>query len=305
VFEHDALLYDGPDGFVEHVLPFVRGGFENDEPVLAVTGLRNAAALRDELGRDAALVDYRDSADWYASPGKAFNGYADYVARHGGEPRLRVIGEPVWPLEWREGVDEWARYESALNVAFVDAPAWIVCPYDTTTLPDAILEHARHTHPTLHAHGERVAHDEYVETQAFWSALDSASPFAPAARARLLPITADLAGLRAALAVEARRFGVPRQRVHDLLLAVHELAINALTHGGGEAALAMWSEGDTFVCEVTDGGPGVERPLVGYQIPAADAPRGRGFWLARRLCDLVEVRSRPGGTRVRVHLRRA
>jgi hypothetical protein len=35
---------------------------------------------------------------------------------------------------------------------------------------------------------------------------------------------------------------------------------------------------------------------------AASSPSGRGRWLARQLCDLVQVRTGAAGTTVRLHL---
>jgi anti-sigma regulatory factor (Ser/Thr protein kinase) len=303
-FEHDALLYDGVDGFVENMLPFVRAGLERGDAILAVTSPRNISALRDALGADAERVDYRDSAPWYASPGKAFRGYADYVATQPEGRRLRAIGEPVWPVGRPEAVSEWARYESVLNVAFADAPAWIVCPYDAAALPDEILTHALETHPTTHAQGRRVPHDGYVATETFWSSLDERLPFAEQPRTRELRVTSELAALRAAVESEARRAGVASARLPELLLAVHELAINALTHGGGDAVLRTWAEEHDFVCELADDGPGLERRYAGYVTPTADDLRGRGLWLVRQITDIVEVRSGPHGTRIRVRVRR-
>lgn len=304
-FEHDALLYEGVDGFVDNMLPFVHGAFDREDAVLAVTSPRNISALREALGGDADRVDFHDSTMWYASTGKAFRGYADYVAAQPEGQRLCAIGEPVWPVGRPEAVSEWARYESVLNVAFADAPAWIVCPYDAATLPDEILTHALETHPTTHARGHRVPHDGYVATETFWGSLDVRHPFAEPPRMRELPVTSELGALRAAVASEARRVGVDPQRLPEFLLAVHELAINALTHGGGDAVLRMWSEEHDFVCELADSGPGLERRYGGYVTPTSDDLRGRGLWLARQITDLVEVRSGPDGTRIRVRMRHA
>lgn len=298
---HDALIYEGEASFLEHMLPFVHGGLERDDAVLAVTSPGNIAALRSALGSDAGQVDFRDSTEWYRSPGVAFNGYAAYV--DASDRPVRVIGEPVWPTGAAGAVREWAKYESVLNVAFADAPAWIVCPYDATSLPHEILDHARHTHPTLHALGGRVAHDEYMTPDAFWAGGVDA-PVAPA-RARSLAVTPDLAALRAAVAVEAHEAGVPAERLPDLLFAVHELAINALTHGGGAARLACWLDGQHFVCELADDGPGIDDRYPGYRLPTPSDLGGRGIWLLRRLCDYVEIHSGADGTRVRVRVGRA
>lgn len=303
-FEHDTLLYDGVAGFVENMLPFARGGLECGDAVLAVTSPRNISALREALGADADRVDYRESAPWYASPGRAFRGYADYVAAQPEGRRSRAIGEPVWPVGRPEAVSEWARYESVLNVAFAEAPAWIVCPYDAAALPDEILTHALETHPATHAHGRRMPHKGYIATETFWSSLDERHPLAEPPRTRELRVTSELAALRTAVESEARRAGVVPARLPELLLAVHELAINALTHGGGDAVLRAWIEEHDFVCELADSGPGLEARYAGYVTPSPDDAGGRGLWLVRQIADLVEVRSGPQGTRIRVRVRR-
>ena len=41
-------------------------------------------------------------------------------------------------------------------------------------------------------------------------------------------------------------------------------------------------------------------PLTGRLTPPLDAPGGRGLYLVNQLCDLVQVRSSPQGTTVRV-----
>jgi anti-sigma regulatory factor (Ser/Thr protein kinase) len=117
-------------------------------------------------------------------------------------------------------------------------------------------------------------------------------------------VTSELAALRAAVESEARRAGVASARLPELLLAVHELAINALTHGGGDAVLRTWAEEHDFVCELADEGPGLNRRYAGYVTPTPDDLRGRGLWLVRQITDMVEMRSGPHGTRIRVRVRR-
>jgi anti-sigma regulatory factor (Ser/Thr protein kinase) len=55
------------------------------------------------------------------------------------------------------------------------------------------------------------------------------------------------------------------------------------------------------VCEVTDAGY-FDQPLAGRRRPDADRVGGRGMWLVNQLCDLVQVRTLPEGTVVRMHL---
>ena len=92
-------------------------------------------------------------------------------------------------------------------------------------------------------------------------------------------------------------------RVSETFVA-HELATNTVRHGGGTGTLLAWHEPGTFFCEVRDAGR-IEDPLVGRVEPGMEAECGRGLWLANHLCDLVQIRSLPAGSVVRLHMRRA
>jgi anti-sigma regulatory factor (Ser/Thr protein kinase) len=53
----------------------------------------------------------------------------------------------------------------------------------------------------------------------------------------------SLYALRSAVATHAAEAGVPRQRVYDVVTAVHELAANAVRHGAGRGRLRLWAGG--------------------------------------------------------------
>ena len=127
----------------------------------------------------------------------------------------------------------------------------------------------------------------------------------PPADAGIHPIALDsLADLR--LAHRRRRAsapGCPRQRTHDLVLAVHEIATNSIRHGGGRGVLRVWREADTLICDIRDSGRIARQPLVGRVRPALGQAGGWGLWLANQLCDLVQLRELPDGSVVRLHQR--
>src|SRR5438309_3226112 len=60
--------------------------------------------------------------------------------------------------------------------------------------------------------------------------------------------------VRAAVAAHASEAGLPGGRVRDVVLAVHELAANAVRHGAGQGRVRLWVTGDGIRCEVTDAG---------------------------------------------------
>jgi serine/threonine-protein kinase RsbW len=111
----------------------------------------------------------------------------------------------------------------------------------------------------------------------------------------------NLVALRATVAAHADAAGLPARRVGELVLLVHEIASNAVRHGGGSGRLRMWVTGDALRCEVSDAGPGLPDHYIGTVTqPALDATGGRGIWLIRELCDRAEWRTGPAGTVVTI-----
>ena len=106
-----------------------------------------------------------------------------------------------------------------------------------------------------------------------------------------------LVALRSAVAAHADRLGLPAERIPELVLVAHELASNAVRHGGGRGRLRMWRSGDSVHCEVSDAGPGLAKPHSGeFWQPAVDALGGRGLWLAHHLSDEFTITSDGDGT---------
>ena len=85
---------------------------------------------------------------------------------------------------------------------------------------------------------------------------------------------------------------------------MNEVATNSLRHAAGAGVLRVWEEPHGLVCEVRDSGS-FDVPLAGRERPVPGQLGGYGLWLANQLCDLVQIRSLPAGTVVRLHMRRA
>lgn len=96
--------------------------------------------------------------------------------------------------------------------------------------------------------------------------------------------------LRAAVAAHAAQAGMPEGRVGDLVLAVHELAANAVWHGAGHGRLRFWKSADAVVCEVSDGG------TSGGDAASWSVDFGHGLWLVRQIADQATIRTGAGGT---------
>ena len=131
-------------------------------------------------------------------------------------------------------------------------------------------------------------------------AIERELPAPPAERYEVEFGPGDLGWLRGVVADQAKVCGLA-ERGEDLVLAVHELAANSVRHGGGCGTLRVWHDGSALVCEVSDLGWIID-PLAGRRRPGLDQVGGRGLWLVNQLCDLVELRSSPAGTVVRVRV---
>ncbi|MFE9767560.1 anti-sigma factor RsbA family regulatory protein [Streptomyces sp. NPDC005808] len=309
-FVHQALCFGSDDEFLDGTLAFTRDGLAAGEAVLAVTQGRHTPLLEDALGTLSHDVEFVDADDWYRYPSRTLGRYHSYCADRGRDRRVRIIGEPVWRDRTEFETREWTRYESLLNVAFADSGHWILCLYDTRTVPADIVRAASRTHPELSL-GARtwVASPHYTDPADFYAECDSGRP------AALLPDGADdipfgrggSAAVRAALAAYARRSGLPEQRTYDMVAAVHEAVVNAVRFGGGGGVLRLRSDPDYVICEVVDDGarsPATPARFPGQLPPGARAVRGHGMWVVRQLSDLVAEDLGPSGSAVRMYFRR-
>jgi anti-sigma regulatory factor (Ser/Thr protein kinase) len=112
----------------------------------------------------------------------------------------------------------------------------------------------------------------------------------------------SLYAVRATVAAHASAAGMPDGQVRNVVLAVHELAANAVRHGAGQGQVRLWITGDGIRCEVTDAGvvpAGANGDGSGTSsLGAALWPveHGHGLWLVRRIADQVSLQSGPSGT---------
>jgi anti-sigma regulatory factor (Ser/Thr protein kinase) len=302
-FRHEALLYAGEDEFLAGTGPFVRAAVQADEPVLVAVSERKIALLEGELGDAADGVLFTEMAQLGCNPARIIPAWRDFVREHGGRgERVWGIGEPVWPGRSECELEECDHHESLLNVTFADTPEFtLLCPYDTAALTDEAVDAARRNHPVL-----RQGQLDW-DSEAYLDPASRPGPFhgelsPPPAGARQFFFTADyLTDLRDIVFHRAEDAGLTTDRALDLVLAINELASNSAVHSGGAGVVRLWSEGATLVCEVADEGL-IEDPLAGRRRPEPSDAYGRGLFLVNQVCDLVQIRSGPGGTVVRVRM---
>lgn len=117
----------------------------------------------------------------------------------------------------------------------------------------------------------------------------------------------SLYALRAAAGAYASHVGVPPSQVGDVVVAVHELAANAICHGAGRGRMRMWQADGVLYCQVTDDGvASADRGLAGSG-PGLQPPwpneHGRGLWVVRKVADQLHLDFGPDGTTAMISFR--
>ena len=300
-YRHEAFFWRGEEHFLSRTVPFVLDGLEAGEPVMAAVVPRHVDLLRDALGSAAKEIRLLDMSELGANPARIIPAWREFTDTHAkpGRP-VRGIGEPIWSGRRGSELAECQLHEALLNTAVApETPLWLVCPYDADDLPEDVLTEARRSHPVV-VEGVATAESSYIGeghvATLFAADLMPADPSVPVRDFQ----RGQLAAVRAEVEARAAAVGLGVDKGQDLALAVHEVAVNSVEHGGGRGDIRMWDEADALVVEVRDAGR-IADPLVGRQLPPEEAIGGRGLWLAHQLCDLVQVRSGPAGTRVRIH----
>ena len=114
--------------------------------------------------------------------------------------------------------------------------------------------------------------------------------------------------------------GFPEGQAEDVVLAVHELAANAVSHGGGAGRLRVWNLAGALYCQVDDGdlpmssrqernhdGIAVIKPSGFSDRPSVNSlpcEHGHGLWVVQQVADEMQSLSGPGGTSVLVRFDR-
>jgi anti-sigma regulatory factor (Ser/Thr protein kinase) len=83
------------------------------------------------------------------------------------------------------------------------------------------------------------------------------------------------------------------------VLAVNEIAANAIVHVGGSGLLTLWTADEKLICEVVDNGNGIPPEAADGAVADLLAPRGRGLSLTGAMGFSIEVSRGTGPAVVR------
>jgi hypothetical protein len=306
---HGVLPYSDAAEFLAGALPFLRGGIEAGDRVVAVTGEERLGLLQEWLGTEAVQVEFQENRTFYSHPARSLAGWvaqADELAAHG--RRLRLVAEPAWQGRTALETAEWQRVEAVVNVAFAGTGASILCPYALSLLPTAILDGAWRSHPAAVRGHQWRPNTAYMDPWSYASTIDRMPLPPPPESAEAWRIdAADLYWLRAFIREYTQAVPLEDWELQCLLMSVTEVATNALRYGEPPVVLRLWTESASerrpeIVCEISNGGHWSPPPGHGLVPPEATAPSRFGLWAVRLLCSIVQVRTGRSGTTVRMRL---
>jgi anti-sigma regulatory factor (Ser/Thr protein kinase) len=293
---HNALVYASPDEYLARAVPFLQEGLAAGEGAIVAHTKPGLAMVREALGPSAAQVTFVDVSAAYTRPARTLAAYHKlYAEQLRRTPTLRAVADVQLgpdPREW----ELWTGYEAVFNRSFGHLPAWVLCSYDANRTPDPIIDGVWRTHPEVVKGTAWTTSQRYDDPDDLLRRVTP--PPEPVPKLRSLGFGQEAEQLREQLAAALAAAGVGETTTLDMLLAVTELATNAVRHGGGIHDVRVGRVQGRFVCEIVDRGPGFDDPAAGYLAPRAGI--GRGLWVARQLSWRLEFFSSPRGFTARI-----
>jgi anti-sigma regulatory factor (Ser/Thr protein kinase) len=295
---HAALLGPRSPERTALVADFVRNGLALGEAVSIGVSTPESEMLCQVLGDRGAQAAFFDVTELGRNPGRIIPAMLDFAAAHAGQ-RVRYVSQPFWAGRSAAETAEAMRHEALVNLAFAHADAAIVCLYDTAGLDSAVAAAVTQTHPAIYRDGQLRSSARYAGPDQVPPAFNR--PLTPP-WPQVMSVTYrhDLYPVRAHVAQCAREAGLTGDRAGDLVIAANEAAANTLAHTDGSGTVQVWRSQNEVICQVQDSGQ-ITDPLAGRSRSASDGT-GHGLWVINQICDLVELRTGPDGTVVRMHI---
>jgi anti-sigma regulatory factor (Ser/Thr protein kinase) len=296
---HTAFLYRHAHEFTDAAALLAEANYRAGEAMLVLATNPLLDNLRPRLARYGSAITVAELTSLGTDPGRVLAMIRKFVSDLRGRP-ARCVQEVGWPGRHEEELAEAIRYEALVSMALAGSNASLICGYQTQ-INDDCLASAQAVHPAI-IQGGRV-HAVSIPNGSLGGRLPAEALSSPPSWATAFTFRDDQAKVRRFAVEQARRAGLPDSRIIDVQIAVAELAANTFNHTSGPGTLTVWTQGEEIVCQVSDTGH-ITDPLAGTFRPDPAAPgNNRGLWLVHQVADLVQVRTGPSGTTVRVHLR--
>jgi MEDS: MEthanogen/methylotroph, DcmR Sensory domain len=299
-YRHEALLWHDKTDFTDSLVPFVTDGLDAGEPVMVAVLEEHCEWLREGLGAKADSVTFVDMAELGRNPAKIIPAWQKFLdVDAGGTGPARGVGEPIWAGRGADELIECQVHEALLNVA-VDpmVPFWLVCPYDMTELQPAVIDEAYRSHPVVIEADAYRGSTSYAGRAHLEAMLGAELPTLVGEPTTIPFSRRNLGRLHAFLKLEGHVAGLGLQQAADLATVTAGLAANSLDRGATTGTIRVWRQPRSVVGEVVDD-TYLDDPLAGRRAPLVDG--ADALWEANQLCDLVQLRTTPTGTTIRVH----
>ena len=299
-FCHVAVLYGSDVQLHDLLSPYLAQALRRRDHVLLVISVTAERVLRN------ALSDAADSVQWggpglsYDRLGRMFGAFGDYLEqwRRAGVP-AHIIGEPDSDIG-AERLSQYLRHLSMANEVYAPYGCPMLFLWDERRYPPEVLAHVREVHPFLLSSKGPIVNAKYRAPLDYLTANAPSAPVAP--RYLDLDMLLDSADGLAVLRRRLRTWGTATalndRDIDDVVIAVDEIATNALEHGQPPARVRGWSTADAVFLRIDDHGRAGIRETAGYVRPPTNARRGRGIWMARHLADVLTTHHGPSGTTV-------
>lgn len=294
------LLYRDPREHGSACAQHLTVDASDEAAALAAVTRPHANSLRRQLDGRSGYVRWSELASTGADPGRVISMIRLFALQNAGRP-LRVVQDVGWLDRPHEDLTEAIRYETLLCDALGGSAAEILCGYDAR-LDSALLAAAEQAHSVVLENGVRRA--AATTGQAAQALVNLAQPLSdPPPGAETINFRADQAAVRRFALVAGLRAGLSPSRISDLVIAIGELAGNTFLHTDGLGTATIWANDHEVIGQIHDSGQITDR-LAGTLRPDPSATgTRRGLWLVHQVSDLVQVRSGPAGTTIRVHMR--
>jgi anti-sigma regulatory factor (Ser/Thr protein kinase) len=297
---HHGLLHPATADLAAALTPLVTERLADGEPVLAALPPSTADRLRARLPMAAGLRT-TDPGELYRHPGRVLARYRAWVAdmSANGEP-VTIVAAP--DPDGAKGdnthrVALWMHIDAVTTMALAECDLTLVCVYpDDPSTADPV----RRAHPSL-LNGVSAPNPDHLPAEQFLARYPLPPPIelGEPNLSHSVDHPAQLSSLRQIVAGYVSRAGLPAARCDDFVLAVTEIASNAIEHGVPPAGVRLWTTSTSVICQVTDTGWHTE-PLAGLLPPARTQRRGRGLWMAHQLCDQFYLWPQPTTIRLQM-----
>jgi anti-sigma regulatory factor (Ser/Thr protein kinase) len=303
---HRAAFYTSHEHLLAITMPAIHDALRQKMPVALIASPSTERTIRQRLDGSTGLIHLPPPGPLVRDSGQAVVTQRARELREltGWAGPIAVIAEHHCGHIDSDAA-AWVEADAAMNIALSSLPITMTCLYPTGLGPDAV-DAVRWNHTHLIEPDGTVRENIDVRPPDDVLAMYPVAAPPPLGRPQWEMTFSpwQLIDLRTTVAEATKLAGLEPEQAEDFVLAVNEVASNAVEHGYGIGLLQLWLPGNQLICEVHDTGV-LGEPLPGLRPPHPNSPRGRGVWIARQLCDLLHVWSDGEGTHVRLQAVRA